>query len=151
MIAQIIGELGPWNWVAIGLALVALEIVVPGVFLLWLGLAALIVGTLSLMFHNASFWPWEFQVVVFVGLSIALAWFGKRIMDKGNESDEPLLNMRSEQMIGRLATLTEPVTNGYGRIKIGDTLWRVKGPELATGAQVKVTSVVGNELVIEAV
>lgn len=151
MIAQIIGELGPWNWVAIGLALMALEIIVPGVFLLWFGLAAMAVGTASLMFHNASFWPWEAQVVVFVALSLVLAWYGKRMMDKGDTTDEPLLNKRSEQMIGRLATLAEPVTNGYGRIKIGDTLWRVKGPDLATGAKVKVTSVIGNELVVEAI
>ena len=151
MIAQIVGELGPWNWIAIGLVLLALEIAIPGVFLLWFGLAGIIVGALSLMFHNASFWPWEFQVVLFLGLSIVLAWYGKRLMDKGDVTDEPLLNKRSEQMIGRLATLTEPVVDGYGRIKIGDSLWRVKGPDLAKGAKVKVTSVVGNELVIEAV
>ncbi len=151
MIAQIVGELGPWNWIAIGLVLLALEIAVPGVFLLWFGLAGIIVGALSLMFHNASFWPWEFQVVLFLGLSIVLAWYGKRLMDKGDVTDEPLLNKRSEQMIGRLATLTEPVVDGYGRIKIGDSLWRVKGPDLASGVKVKVTSVVGNELVVEAV
>jgi inner membrane protein len=89
--------------------------------------------------------------VLFLALSLALAWYGKRLMDKGDVTDEPLLNKRSEQMIGRLATLTEPVVDGYGRIKIGDSLWRVKGPDLAKGAKVKVTSVVGNELVIEAV
>ena len=151
MIAQIIGELGPWNWVALGLVLLALEMAIPGVFLLWFGLAGIIVGALSLMFHNASFWPWEAQVVIFLGLSLALAWFGKRLMDKGDVTDEPLLNKRSEQMVGRLATLTEPVTNGYGRIKIGDTLWRVKGPDLAIGSTVKVTYVDGNDLVIAAV
>ena len=151
MIAQIVGELGPWNWVAIGLVLLALEIAVPGVFLLWFGLAGIIVGALSLMFHNASFWPWELQVVLFLALSIVLAWYGKRLMDKGDVTDEPLLNKRSEQMVGRYATLTEPVTNGYGRIKIGDTLWRVKGPDLAIGSKVKVTYVDGNDLVVAAV
>lgn len=57
MIARIVGELGPWNWVAIGLVLLVMEIALPGVFLLWFGMAAIVVGALSIMFHNAAFWP----------------------------------------------------------------------------------------------
>jgi inner membrane protein len=150
MIARIVGELGPWNWVAIGLVLLVLEIAIPGVFLLWFGMAAIVVGALSIMFHNATYWPWEAQIMVFLGLSLVLAWYGKRMMDKGEVTDEPLLNKRSEQMIGRTATLAEPITEGYGRIRIGDTLWRVKGPDMPIGARVKVATVQGNELVVEA-
>jgi inner membrane protein len=150
MIARIVGELGPWNWVAIGLVLLVLEIAIPGVFLLWFGMAAIIVGALSIMFHNAAYWPWEAQIMVFLGLSLVLAWYGKRMMDKGEVTDQPLLNKRSEQMIGRTATLAEPIKEGYGRIRIGDTLWRVKGPDMPTGARVKVSTVQGNELVVEA-
>lgn len=150
MIAQIVGELGPWNWVAIGLVLLVLEIVIPGVFLLWFGMGAILVGALSIMFANAAFWPWEVQILVFIVLSLVLAFYGKRMMDKGDVTDEPLLNKRSEQMIGRTATLTEPIAEGYGRIRLGDTLWRVRGPNLPVGARVKVATVQGNELVVEA-
>lgn len=149
MIARIVGELGPWNWVAIGLVLLVMEIAIPGVFLLWFGMGAIVVGALSIMFNNAAFWPWEAQIVVFLILSLVLAYFGKRLMDKGDVTDEPLLNKRSEQMIGRTATLAEPISEGYGRIRLGDTLWRVKGPDLAVGARVKVSGVQGNELVVE--
>ncbi len=149
MIAQIVGELGPWNWVAIGLVLLVLEIAIPGVFLLWFGMAAILVGALSIMLANAAFWPWEAQILVFIVLSLVLAFYGKRMMDKGDVTDEPLLNKRSEQMIGRTATLTEPIAEGYGRIRLGDTLWRVKGPNLPIGARVKVAAVQGNELVVE--
>ncbi|MGB8819423.1 MAG: NfeD family protein [Rhizobiaceae bacterium] len=150
MIERIIGELGPWNWVAIGLVLLVLEIAIPGVFLLWFGLAAIIVGVLSVMFANAGFWPWEAQILMFLILALALAFYGKRMMDKGNVTDEPLLNKRSEQMLGRTATLSEPIAEGYGRIKLGDTIWRVKGPDLPIGSKVKVMSVDGNELAVEA-
>lgn len=54
-----------------------------------------------------------------------MAYFGKRLMDKGDVTDEPLLNKRSEQLIGRTATLGEPIKEGYGRIRIDDLQWRV--------------------------
>lgn len=150
MIERIIGELGPWNWVAIGLFLLVMEIAIPGVFLLWFGLGAIVVGALSIMLHNAAFWPWEAQIVVFLILSLVLAFFGKRMMDKGDVTDEPLLNKRSQQLLGRTATLAEPIREGYGRIRIDDSQWRVKGPDLPAGARVKVSAVDGAELVVEA-
>ena len=150
MIARIVGELGPWNWVAIGLVLLVMEIALPGVFLLWFGMAAIVVGALSIMFHNAAFWPWEAQIVVFLILSLVMAYFGKRLMDKGDVTDEPLLNKRSEQLIGRTATLGEPIKEGYGRIRIDDSQWRVKGPDLPAGARVKISAVDGGELIVEA-
>ena len=154
MLERIFGELGPWNWMVLGFVLLALEILVPGVFLLWIGLAALIVGALSLMLWEASFWVWEFQVVVFLALSLVSAFAGKKIMGgRGNDSDQPLLNKRGAQLIGRTATLSEPITNGRGRIKIGDTMWRVAGPDLPAGTTVRVTSAadLDLELVVEPV
>lgn len=150
MIERIIGELGPWNWVAIGLVLLVLEIAIPGVFLLWFGMAAIAVGALSIMFQNASFWPWEAQIVIFLLLSLVLAYFGKRMMDKGDVTDQPLLNKRSEQLIGRTATLGEPIKEGYGRIRLDDSQWRVKGPDLPAGARVKISGVDDGALVVEA-
>jgi inner membrane protein len=150
MFERIVSELGPWNWVAAGVLLLALEIVIPGVYLLWLGLAAITVGVFSVMFANAAFWPWEVQILAFLALSLVLAYFGQHIMAKGDETDEPLLNRRGEQLLGRTATLSEPIAEGRGRIKLGDTIWRVKGPDLPVGARVKVMSVDGNELAVEA-
>ena len=150
MIERIIGELGPWNWVAIGLVLLVLEIAIPGVFLLWFGMAAIAVGALSIMFQNASFWPWEAQIVIFLLLSLVLAYFGKRMMDKGDVTDQPLLNKRSEQLIGRTATLGEPIKEGYGRIRLDVSQWRVKGPDLPAGARVIISGVDGGELIVEA-
>lgn len=154
MLERIFGELGPWNWMVLGFVLLALEILVPGVFLLWIGLAALVVGALSLMLWETGFWVWEFQVLVFLALSLVSAFVGNRIMKaRGNDSDQPLLNKRGAQLIGRTATLSEPITNGRGRIKIGDTMWRVAGPDLPAGATVRVTSAadLDLELVVEPV
>lgn len=148
----IIEQLGPWNWMVLGIVLLAIEIVAPGFFLLWIGIASLIVGTISLALWGADFWVWQLQVVVFLVLSLLSAWLGNKVMGgRKTESDQPLLNQRGQQLVGRTATLTEPITNGFGRIKLGDTLWRVKGPDLPAGTQVKVVSVSDLELVVTAV
>jgi inner membrane protein len=152
MIERIIMELGSWNWMALGLLLLALEIVVPGFFLLWIGIAAVLVGTLALMIGDAGGFTWHVQVLLFLVLSLIAAYVGKRIMAKGDGvSDEPLLNQISEQLVGRTATLTEPIINSYGRIRLGDTQWRVTGPDLPAGATVKVVSANGSQLGVEAV
>lgn len=152
MLERIFAELGPWNWMAVGFVLLALEILVPGVFLLWIGLAALIVGALSLMLWDAAFWVWQLQVVVFLALALACAFAGKKLIGKrGEVSDQPLLNRRGDQLVGRTATLTEPIIDGRGRIKIGDTMWRVSGPDLPAGTKVRVKSAtdLDLELVVE--
>lgn len=154
MIERLLSELGPWNWMVLGFVLLALEILVPGVFLLWIGLAALVTGTLSLFLWKAGFWIWQVQVLVFLVLSLVAAYAGKKIMTgKGNHTDQPLLNRRGDQLVGRVATLTEPIVDGRGRVKIGDTMWRVSGPDLPAGAKVKVKAAtdLDLELVVEAI
>jgi inner membrane protein len=150
MVESIVKELGAWNWMALGLVLLALEIVVPGIFLLWIGIAAIIVGTLALMITNGGYWTWETQILLFLVLSLVSAYIGKRVMASGNEvSDQPLLNKLGEQLVGRTATLAEPIAEGRGRIRLGDTQWRVTGPDLPAGAKVKVVSSNGTELGVE--
>jgi len=140
MIARIVTELGPWNWMVLGFVLLGLEILVPGFFLLWIGLAALATGALSLLLWGSALWPWEVHGAARSWpCRFVLAFAGRRIMKAtGDVSDQPLLNRRGDQLVGRTATLTEPIVNGRGRMKIGDTLWRVTGPDLPAGATVRV-------------
>ena len=152
MIASLLVELGPWNWMALGMVLLVLEILVPGVFLLWIGIAALIVGAASLALWKTGFWIWEIQVVVFLALSRGLrlcrqaaSWARRRPRATSRCSTDA-----REQLIGRTATLKEPISEGHGRIQLGDTLWRVSGPDLPVGAQVRVVSVQDAELVVKA-
>src|SRR5256885_13490522 len=126
MIGRVFTELGAWNWMVLGCILLALEIVLPGFFLLWIGLAAIVTGAASLLPWNSSWWGWEIQALVFVVLAVIFAWLGSKVMSKSrSDPDADLLNQRSAQLIGKLATLTEPIKDGRGRVRIGDTLWRV--------------------------
>jgi len=153
MISSIVEELGPWNWTVFGVILLTLEIAAPGVFLLWIGIAALIVGALSLALWDAAFWTWHVQMLLFLALSLVCAYVGKRIMaSREAQSDQPLLNRRGDQLIGRIATLSDPIENGRGRVKLGDTMWRVAGPDLPSGAKVRVVKASDTdlELIVEA-
>ncbi len=147
MIARVISELGPWNWVVFGLVLLGLEIFAPGVYLLWIGIAALIVGAASLLLWESAFWGWQVQVLLFLILSLLSAYIGRKVVaSRQGNTDQPLLNRRSEQMIGRTATLMEPIRDGRGRVQLGDTLWRVSGPDLPVGTRVRVTGAADTDL-----
>ncbi|MDX8503850.1 NfeD family protein [Mesorhizobium captivum] len=154
MIDRIVSELGPRNWMVLGFVLLVMEIVAPGVFMLWIGIAALIIGAISLLAWDAAFWTWQVQVLAFLVLSLISAFVGKKVVgDRHVNADQPLLNRRGAQLVGRTATLAEPIKNGRGRIRLGDTLWRVSGPDLPAGAQVRVTGAADTdlELTVEAI
>lgn len=147
MIERLVVELGPWNWMVLGFVLLVAEILAPGVFLLWIGIAALLIGAASLALWDAAFWTWQVQVLAFLVLALLSAYAGKRFFSgKRGGSDQPLLNRRGEQMIGRTATLSEPIREGRGRIQLGDTLWRVSGPDLPAGSRVRVTGAAETDL-----
>ncbi|BCG78472.1 NfeD family protein [Mesorhizobium sp. 113-3-3] len=147
MIDRIISELGPWSWMVLGFVLLVVEVIAPGFFMLWIGIAALIIGAVSLLIWDAAIWTWQVQVLAFLALSLVSAFVGKKLMGgRDQPTDQPLLNRRGAQMIGRMATLSEPIKDGRGRIKLGDTLWRVSGPDLPAGTQVRVTSAADTDL-----
>jgi membrane protein implicated in regulation of membrane protease activity len=151
MIASVFADLGAWNWMVLGFVLLAAEILLPGVFLLWIGIAAILTGALSLQMWDWSIWTWQVQVLVFLALSLVSAYIGTRVMGKsdGSDTDEPLLNRRAEQMIGRTALLAEPISEGVGRVHLGDTVWRVSGPDLPAGARVRIVAARGGDLLVE--
>jgi len=153
MIVEWFSDFGLWNWFILGAALLVVEILAPGVYLLWLGIAAILTGLLSFLLSNSGIWGWQAQVLVFLALSVICVLIGRRVFPtSGSEdTDEPLLNQRERQLVGRTATLEEPIREGHGRIRLGDTLWRVTGPELPAGAQVRVTDAAGGRLTVVAV
>jgi len=152
MVMAIVAELGSWLWWIIGLALLILEIILPGVFMLWFGIAAIIVGTISLTLGESALWPWQAQVITFAVLSLVSAIIGRRYFYSTHpDTDQPNLNERGAQMIGRVSTLSDPLENGAGRVKLGDTIWRVVGPDLPAGSKVKVVDIENGTLKVEAV
>lgn len=149
MLHGMVDGLGPWAWWILGLALLAAELAAPGVFLIWIGLAAIVLGLLSLVLWEAAIWVWQIQLLIFAALSVAFALAGRRIYAGRHQlSDEPLLNRRGESLVGRTSVLVEPISEGRGRIRLDDTWWPVMGPDLPAGTRVMVTAASGRSLTV---
>ena len=152
MIMQFLYDLGPWAWIIGGLVLLIGEIFAPGIFLVWFGIAALIIGSLTLLpFTDVSWWPWQAQIVTFGALSLLLVVMGRNIFSKDVEEDEAShINDPLSRFIGREAVLDEAIESGVGRVKLGDTTWRVQGPDMPAGTRVRVTGKNESALLVEA-
>lgn len=139
-------SLGYWNWFILGAVLLALEVVAPGTFVLWLGVAAILVGLISLGLD----WSWQAQLVSFGVLSVISLVMWRKIGRSAEEpTDQPYLNRRAERFVGRVFTLDKPIASGSGTVRVDDTLWRVTGPDSPAGSRVKVTRTEGALLVVE--
>ena len=150
MITALIREMGPWAWWILGIVLLVAEIAVTGNFLVWIGIAGLLTGLLSNLFWETGWWVWQVQWLVFAALSALSLYLGRRWMYRGrNLSDEPTLNQRGASLVGRTADLIDPIHNGRGRVKIGDTIWIVTGPDLPAGSRVRVVASEGSDLRVE--
>jgi len=142
-----------WNWQAVTWAVVALlllaaETLAPGAFMLWLGFAAAAVFVLVLVVPDV---PVLAQVVAFLGLSVlSIQIYRTRFRGRSRQSDQPMLNRRAEQLIGRVVPLESAIVNGSGRVQIADAYWDVSGPDLPTGSVVRVVAVDGMTLRVEA-
>lgn len=125
-------------WAVLALVLIGLETAAPGILLLWFGFAAAGVFLLVLGFHLST----PAQMMLFVLLSfISVAVYWKFFRKAGEQTDQPLLNRRQEQMLDRVFSLESAIVNGEGRIKVGDAFWQVQGPDLPQGTSIRVVGV----------
>ncbi len=138
-----------WHWWALGGVLGALEIVVPGFVLFWLGLAGILVGLMLLVWPDLSL---QLQLLSFAVFSVLSVMVWHRWMRNDQKpSDQPGLNRRAEQNIGRRAYVAEAIVNGRGRIKLGDSTWSVTGPDVPVGQMVEITGADGALLEVKEV
>ncbi|GJE15756.1 NfeD family protein [Methylobacterium marchantiae] len=141
MILDVLAALGPvWTWILIGLILMGAELAISGVFLVWLGTAALVTGLEVAVVPM----PWQAQIIFFAGLSVGLVILAQKRMTGRPNS----LNRGAQGLIGQEFHLDTAITNGFGRIKVNDTLWRVSGPDAATGTRIRVTGIEGTVLIV---
>jgi len=143
---ELLSELNYWHWWILAVVLVVLEMFAPGVIFLWIGIAAAIMGAITLLFTGMT---WEIQLFIFSILSVVSVVAGKVFLKRNPiQTDQPRLNKRGMQYIGRVFTLQEAIINGQGKIKVDDTTWKIEGADCDAGSQVKVTAVDGVVLVV---
>jgi membrane protein implicated in regulation of membrane protease activity len=138
-----------YHWWIIAAVLAILETFLPGAIAIWFGVAAAVVGILDLMLPM----PWQLQWLLFgaLGPLAIVLWRRYRRPETPAASDQPALNQRSAQYLGQVFEVVEPITDGQGKVHIGDTVWLVRGQNAAVGTHVRVVGVDGAMLRVESV
>lgn len=145
---EFLQNLSFWDWLGLGTVLLILEVFGAGGYLLWIGVAAAAVGILTFVF---PFMPWTLQFLLFALFSVLTAvYWWRRQRSVHRPSDQPGLNMRGQELIGRSFIVHDAIIDGRGKIKVGDGVWIVTGPDTAVGRQVRVIGQDGAILRVEA-
>ncbi|OUR72053.1 hypothetical protein A9Q78_08035 [Methylophaga sp. 41_12_T18] len=128
-----------WHWWIIAVALVIIEILAPTFFALWIAIAAFLTGLVLFIMPDLQ---WQYQVFLFAILSVLsiLAW-RRYYTSNPIATDQPTLNRRGEQYIGRIITLKIPIEDGIGKIKVDDSTWKIEGEDCPVGTKVKIVGV----------
>ncbi len=136
-----------WLWLIAAAVLGIAELLMPGVFLIWLAAAAAVTGFAALLVGI----PLAFQFALFALLSIGAVWFGRRwYANNPVESSDPLLNDRAARLVGETVTVVTAIEGGQGRVRVGDDgVWSARGPDVEVGARVRVVGAEGTCLRVE--
>ncbi len=137
-------------WAIFALVLFALEVMAPGAFMLWLAFAASAVLVIVWAVPGLSF---LLQAVLFVVLGVVSILIYRKWF-RGNDdapTDQPALNRRTDQLLGRVVVLQSAIERGTGRVQIADAYWTVSGADLPVGTSVRIVGADGMTLVVEPV
>lgn len=135
-----------WHWIVGALVLAAFETFMPGAVAIWFALSAGVVGLLLVVLPL----PWQWQWVLFAALGIvAMVWYRSYKRKHPDTEERPTLNRREQQYIGEIFTVVEALRDGTGKVQVGDTVWKVRGPDAPVGARVRVTGADAAVLTVE--
>lgn len=135
----VLDQLLYWHWWVLAVILLILEVFSPAAIFMWIAAAASVIGLVKLGVPSMA---WELQFLLFSALSVAAIILGRSwFKHKPIATDHPELNLRGTELIGRTFNVERAIVNGVGRISVGETTWKVSGPDAAIGDKVQVTSV----------
>jgi inner membrane protein len=128
-----------WHWLVLAAAFAVIEIAAPAMVCIWLAAAGLGTAVIAWLAPGVT---WQNQALIFAALAIASVGLGRLAFTRVRDRSSKLhLNRRAETYMGRTFTLERPIVDGRGRLKVDDTVWQVKGPDLPIGARVQITAV----------
>jgi membrane protein implicated in regulation of membrane protease activity len=140
-----IGPAGAWLIAALALGIA--ELAAPGIFLVFLAIAAAVTGVAVFALPDL---PVPAQLAAFAVWSAVTVLIGKRwYRDYPVEGGDPMLNDRSARLVGQVVVVETALVGGHGRVLVGDGSWPARGEDAAVGTRVKVSAVVNGEVVVE--
>ncbi len=137
------------SWLILAAVLAITELLVPGIFLVFVAAGAAVTGVVTLIIPDFAL---LFQVAVFIVATSAAVGIGRRwYVNNPVPSADPLLNDRVARLIGEVVTVVEPIAAGHGKVRVGDGEWLASGPDAPIGAHVRIIGAVGTSLTVEPV
>lgn len=116
-----------WTWWVIGVLFIVMEVFSPAAFFLWMGISALITGGFLWVFPTMD---WSIQLTIFSIQSVLSIFVWRKFFYHiSSDSDQPMLNKRTQQFVGRVFTLENDMVDGIGQVKIDDSRWRIMADE----------------------
>jgi membrane protein implicated in regulation of membrane protease activity len=144
---DVLQSLAWWQWIIFALVLGAIETFIPGAVAIWFAASAVVIGLLLVVWQDM---PWQWQWVLWAVLGIvAMVWYRNYKKANPDVESEPNLNRRGAKYVGQVFTLVEPIEQGFGKVRIGDGVWKVSGRDAPVGTAVRVTGVDGAVLKVE--
>lgn len=145
--ANFVGAEDHWKWLSLAAILGIAELIVPGVFLIWIAAGAALVGAMTLLIGISP----SAQLLLFSVFAVGAVYGARRwYRDNPVASEDPLLNDRGARMIGSTVTIVEAVSATSGRAKVGDSVWPAHGPDLEAGTKARVIAVIDGVVEVEA-
>ena len=136
-----------YHWWWVGALLGILEILLPGIFLIWIAIAAWITAAIVAAVPTLAL---AVQLVIFVVLAFVTVFAGRQYYARNPvESADPHLNTRTSRLIGQIVTVDSAIENGKGRVRVGDGVWNACGPDAPAGASVRIVAADGTLLTVE--
>lgn len=111
---------------------------IVGLVLPWIAIPLGLLGLISGLRGYALGWLCLGAAFVLLGLDIVIDVIWARTA--GARTDEPGLNQRGSDLVGRTAVVSEAIVAGRGKVRIGDTVWIAEGPDMPAGERVNVTA-----------
>ena len=138
-----------WLWWSAGVVLLAGEMLIPGGYLLWLGVASAVTGIVAWLAPSLGF---AGHGIIFAILATVSIYVGNRFVYKQKQGTPTTdVNVSGKRFIGKKFVVVETIENGRGHVQVGDSRWLAEGPDAAKGTQVHVTAVEGTVLMVEPV
>ena len=137
-----------WIWAIAGILLLIAEVVAPGFFLVFVGVAAIATGAFTLLFGLGT----PLQLILFIVYSALAVMIGKRWYGEPHDGDQRhAINEPAKRLIGKTLVVVSQVDDHSGRVRVGDGEWNARGGPAGVGDRVTVTAIEGNCLIVEPV
>ena len=144
---NLLGGIDAYGWWLIAAVVLAIaETLAPGVFLIWIAIAAAITGVASFML------PIDLpeQLIVFAVASLVSGYAGRSwYLANPVETEDDMLNDRIARLVGDVVVVVAPIVDGRGRVKVADGVWPARGPDSAIGTRVRIIGADGGCLIVE--